>query len=327
MSFVRRVGRSGLEVSALGMGAWAIGGPTMASVDGGARHFGWGEVDDAESIRAIHAALDAGVTFFDTSDIYGCGHSERILGQALAGRRQQVVLATKFGLVPDEHTRRMIGMDASAEYIHRALEGSLRRLGTDYIDLYQFHLPHYLPDYAVHVVDVLERLVRSGKIRAYGWSTDDPNRAAVFATEGPHCAAVQVEMSLLVRNDRMLALCDQHDLAAINRSPLGMGLLTGKMSPGETFDAKDGRRTLPFFQGAVFARRLEQLQAVREVLTQGGRTLAQGALGWLWARSERNIPIPGFRNAAQVQENAGALAFGPLSPRQMAEIDQLLALG
>lgn len=324
MSFSRTLGRSGIQVSGLGIGTWAIGGPTMAGIEFGGRHFGWGEVDDAESLRGLHAALDLGITLFDTADIYGCGHSERLLGQAIKGRRDRVVIATKFGLVPDEYTGRMIGYDASAEYIHRAVEASLRRLQTDYIDLYQFHIGTYLPEFAVHVVDVLERLVKAGKIRAYGWSTDDPARAALFATEGAHCTAVQVELNLLHRNDAMLEACEQHDLAAIDRSPLGMGLLTGKIAADSTFDRTDGRRTMPGFAGAALEGRLKRLEAVREILTQDGCTLAQGALRWLWAQSPRNIPVPGFRTVAQVEENVGALRYGPLSAAQMREIDAVL---
>ncbi|MBO0793993.1 MAG: aldo/keto reductase, partial [Ktedonobacteraceae bacterium] len=132
----RTLGRSGIEVSALGMGCWAIGGPAQAPVSLGSGHFGWGDVDDEESIRAIHAALAAGVTFFETSDVYGAGHSEQVLGRALAGRRQQSVICTKFGFTFDGPTRRMLGRDASPEYIRRACEGSLSRLQTDYLDLY-----------------------------------------------------------------------------------------------------------------------------------------------------------------------------------------------
>ena len=173
----RTLGRSGIEVSALGLGCWAIGGPFWA----GETPLGWGEVDDNESIRAIHAALDLGINFFDTANVYGAGHSERILGRALAGRRSQVVIATKFNAVFDEETRQVIGADASPEGIRRACEDSLRRLNTDYIDLYQFHDNGYPADQAEPVRETLEELVKEGKIRFYGWSTDFPDRAEVFA--------------------------------------------------------------------------------------------------------------------------------------------------
>ena len=135
-AFTRQLGRSGIQVSALGLGCWAIGGP-FTNVDG--VPVGWGDVDDNESIRAIHRALDLGLNFFDTADVYGAGHSEETLGKALAGRRDEVVIATKFGNVFNSETRRMAGEDGSPEYTRKALEASLRRLNTDYVDLYQFH--------------------------------------------------------------------------------------------------------------------------------------------------------------------------------------------
>ena len=181
---LRTLGRSEIEVSAMGLGCWAIGGPFWR----GDTPVGWGEVDDDESIRAIHRALDLGVTFFDTADVYGAGHSERVLARALKGVRESVVIATKFGNVFDEATKQITGSDASPAYIKRACEASLRRLETDYIDLYQFHLNGYEAGKGAKVRDTLEALVAEGKIRAYGWSTDFPDRARVFA-EGDHCAA------------------------------------------------------------------------------------------------------------------------------------------
>ena len=151
----RDLGRSGIEVSAVGMGCWAIGGPFWD----GETPLGWGEVDDQESIRAVHAALDRGVDFFDTANVYGAGHSERVLGQAVAGRRPQVVIATKFSSVFDETTRQVTGSDATPGGIRAACEDSLRRLNTDYIDLYQFHDNGYPAEKAAPVRETLEQLV------------------------------------------------------------------------------------------------------------------------------------------------------------------------
>jgi aryl-alcohol dehydrogenase-like predicted oxidoreductase len=181
------------EIPAIGMGCWAIGGPFWF----GAQPLGWGEVDDQESVAAIHRALDLGIKLFDTANIYGCGHSERVLGRALKGIREQVLVATKFGNTFDESTRQKIGQDASPEGIRRACDESLRRLDTNYIDLYQFHLNDYDPIQAVEVRETLEELVAAGKIRSYGWSTDFPERAAVFA-EGRHNVAVQHELSVFL---------------------------------------------------------------------------------------------------------------------------------
>ncbi|HEY4688690.1 MAG TPA: aldo/keto reductase [Anaerolineae bacterium] len=313
----RKLGRSNIEVSAIGLGCWAIGGPFW--------HDGWvgyGDVDDAESIRAIHAALDRGVNFFDTADAYGCGHSERILGQALAGRREQVVIATKFGYVPDEATRQIIGTDASPDYIRRACEASLRRLNTDTIDLYQFHIHDYDLGKAVEVREALEALVTEGKIRWYGWSlgNEQVEQIRLFA-EGPHCAAIQHTLNIFVDDPLTLAACDEFNLASINQGPLARGILTGKFTADSTFAENDMRRGWGWnFREGRPAERLRQLEALREVLTQDGRTLAQGALGWVLARSERTIPIPGFKTVGQAEENAGTLQFGPLTDTQMQAI-------
>ncbi len=165
-------------------------------------------------------------------------------------------------------------------------------------------------------------LVRDGKIRCYAWSTDDPERARIFA-QGKGCAAVQAAHNVIHDAAAMLALCDEQDLACVNRGPLGMGLLTGKYTKDSRWGPDDVRNrdwVQKGFVGPIF----EKLPLIREVLASGGRTLAQGALAWLWARSPRNLPIPGARTVAQVRENAEAMRFGPLRPDQMKEIERLL---
>lgn len=315
----RTLGRSNIEVSALGMGCWAIGGPFWR----GDKPVGWGDVDDAESMRAIARSLELGVTLFDTSDVYGCGHSERILGEALRGRRDQVVIATKFGNVFDEQTRQITDSSGDPAHIRAACDASLRRLQTDYIDLYQFHLGGYDLDKTDDVIATLEELVDAGKIRWYGWSTDDPERAAKFA-EGPHCAAIQQRLNLFEGNEETLGLCEENNLASLNRGPLAMGLLTGKFNADSTLPANDVRAGNGWdFRSGEQARRLTALDEMRAVLTRDGRTLAQAAIAWLWAHSNATIPIPGFKNVAQVEENAGALAYAPLSNGQMAELATL----
>ncbi|MFF0135097.1 aldo/keto reductase [Streptomyces sp. NPDC005227] len=322
----RTLGSSGIEVSALGFGCWAIGGE-WATPDG--QPLGWGAVDDEESVRAVRRALDLGVTFFDTADAYGAGHSERVLARALGKRRADVVLATKWGNVVDEDRRLLTGADDSPAYARRALTASLRRLDTDWIDLYQLHLSDAGPEQAAELRDTCEEFVREGLIRAYAWSTDDPGRAAVFA-EGEHCAAVQHRLNVLQDAPELVALCEESGLASINRSPLAMGLLTGRHTPGRALAAGDIRSAppawLPGFtgEGGADPQWLARVDALKEILTGGGRTLVQGALGWLWARSPRTVPIPGFRSVAQAEENAGAIAEGPLTAAQMAEVDQVL---
>jgi aryl-alcohol dehydrogenase-like predicted oxidoreductase len=313
----RRLGQSGPLVSAVGFGSWAIGG--AHSRDG--NPIGWGEVDDDESIAAIHEALDAGITFFDTADVYGCGHSERILGSALANHLTEVVIATKFGYTYDEQTRESPGSDASPEYIRWACDASLKRLGVEALDLYQFHLNDYPIDTAEDVVETLEDLVDAGKIRSFGWSTDDPQRAEVFARSA-HCAAIQQSFNILDGNTATLQVAESYGLADIVRSPLGMGLLTGRMGTGTTFSTTDVRSNWDFYGRE--GERLAALEQVRDILTADGRSLAQGSLGWLLARSDAFIPIPGIRTVAQARENAGVLGYGPLSQEQMAQIQDAL---
>jgi aryl-alcohol dehydrogenase-like predicted oxidoreductase len=326
MESTRTLGRCGIEVSALGFGCWAVGGEHRAA---GGQPVGWGRVDDEESVRAIRRALELGVTFFDTADSYGTGHSERILARALGSRRDEVVLATKWGNVFDAATRTLTGADDSPGYARRALTASLRRLGTDRIDLYQLHIADADPARAAVLRDLCEEFVREGLIRAYAWSTDDPVRAAVFA-RGEHCTAVQHRLNVLQDAPEMLALCEASGLASIARSPLAMGLLSGRRRAGQSLEPGDIRSRPPawlpgFREGAgADPEWLSRVEALREVLTSGGRTLAQGALAWIWARSPRTVPIPGFRTVAQAEENAGALAKGPLSAAQAAEADRIL---
>jgi aryl-alcohol dehydrogenase-like predicted oxidoreductase len=321
----RALGRSGIQVSAVGLGCWAAGG----LLPGGGAASGWSGVDDEETIHAIRRGLELGVTFFDTANVYGNGHSERILAQALGDRRKDVVIATKFGYTFDEETREGRGPDASPAGIRRWCESSLRRLNTDVIDLYQFHINEYPAEQAGEVRDTLEALVQEGKIRAYGWSTDFPDRARVFA-DGPNCTAIQVEMNVIDDAADIVELCEASNLAAINRGPLAMGLLTGKYQPNTSLPIEDVRgpgapEWMKYFKdGKPNPEWLNKMEAVREILTSGGRTLAQGALCWLLARSDKTLPIPGFKTVAQVEENAGAMRFGPLAPEQMAEIDRLL---
>lgn len=320
--FTRQLGRSGIEVSAVGFGCWPIGG--LIIQDG--KSVGWGAVDDDESIRAIHRAMDLGVTFFDTAEVYG--RSEDILGRAFAGQRDRVVIATKFGRTYNRERHEIGVNDLRPESMLRSLEGSLRRLNTDYIDLYQLHVGDCPADQALALREALEILVQEGKIRAYGWSTDILENAHLFA-EGPHCVAIQQHLNVFGGNEALLAFCEAQHLASINRGPLAMGLLTGKYTTGSALPADDvrgaGHSWMQLFpDGTPHLEALEKLDAVREILTSGGRTMAQGALAWLWGRSENTIPIPGFKGMQQAEENARAMDFGPLTPDQMAEVQSLL---
>lgn len=320
----RHLGRSGIEVSALGMGCWAIGGPWKFDT----QEAGWGAVDDRESVQAIRAAIALGVNFFDTAANYGAGRSERVLGEAISQDRAKLVIATKFGYRVLEDQGLVSGVETSPGAIRRSCEASLRRLGTGYIDLFLFHVGDYPLDQAVDVRDTLEQLVADGLIRAYGWSTDDPARARLFA-QGAHCASVQHQLDIFEDNPEMLALCETEGLASINRGPLAMGLLTGKYAGGASFEADDlrsgNRDWMAYFKhGQANPEWSARIESIREVLTSNGRTLAQGALAWIWGRSPSTVPIPGFRNEAQTVANAKALEFGPLSHDQLKQIDGLL---
>ncbi len=320
----RNLGRSNIGISAIGMGCWAIGGEWKFDTQAA----GWGAVNDLESTAAIRAAVEMGITFFDTAANYGAGHSEVILGKALGTDRSKVVIATKFGYGVDEARKVVSGIYCSPNDIRSSCTDSLKRLQTDYIDLFQLHVGDYPITAAPEVRETLEQLVQEGLIRAYGWSTDDTARAEVFAN-GNNCAAIQHQQNIFEDNAPMLELVERHHLSSINRGPLGMGILTGKFSNGASFEQSDVRHVSPewmayFKNGQPNAVWLTKLEGIREILCAGGRTLAQGSLAWLLARSDQTIPIPGFRTVKQVQENAAVLEQGALSTLQMEEITVLL---
>lgn len=239
----RRLGRSGLITGPLGVGTWAIGGPFSSGV--GCRYplgapLGYGKTDDKVSIQALRRAADLGIKLFDTADAYGTGHGERILGQALKGMRDRVLICTKFGNTYNEDRRELTGTDASPSYIRRACHASLKRLQTDWIDLYQLHIGELPLDRAAVVADTLDDLCREGLIRQYGWSTDNPVCAAAFADRS-HATAVQFDMNVLEDAPQIVEICEAHNFAGIARLPLAMGFLTGKYSPASYLPSDDIR--------------------------------------------------------------------------------------
>jgi aryl-alcohol dehydrogenase-like predicted oxidoreductase len=249
------------------------------------------------------------------------------------GRRDRVVIVSKFGYRVDEAAKAVTPYGETEEqseiagHIRADLEKSLQRLNTDYLDVYLLHIWGLAIERALSTRGVLEALVAEGKIRTYGWSTDRSDAIRAFSTS-PRCAVVEQQMSVLDGNRELLALCEQWNLASLIRGPLGMGTLTGKLAADSTFQEEDVRRHADwhpaFRNGRITPEWLHDLESIREALTCDGRTLAQGALGWLWARSPQAIPIPGFRNVKQVEENCGAMQFGPLTEAQMIEIDRIL---
>lgn len=320
----RKLGKSGIEVSAMGLSCWATGGLFWK----GDKPLGWEDVDDNESTDAIHRALDLGVTFFDTAAVYGVGHSEGVLGRAVKDCRDKVVIATKFGYTFDVMSREVTGSNLSPEHIRQECQASLRRLETDYIDLYLLHIGSVLPEEAEFASVELDKLCEEGYIRSYGWNTDDVRCARLLA-ENDKYIAVEHELNVLSDAREILELCEEYDLASISRSPLAMGLLTDKLKTDLQLSEDDIRDNEPKLtkyskNGKLGGDWLDKLNAVYDVLTSDGRTIAQGALAWIWARSKQTIPITIFRNIKQVEENTGAMQFGPLTDRQMQEIDLLL---
>lgn len=315
---------NGLEVPRIGIGCWAIGGPFK--MDG--RNDGWGEIDDNQSLRALTLAHELGARLFDTADAYGTGHSEEVLGEAF-GNRPDVVIATKFGFTQDRAKRELTGTDVTPVYMELALDASLKRLKRDRIDLYQLHVGDASAEAMDRLAPALERRAESGDIAAWGWSTDDA-KAVSRVLHFPHFKAVQQGLDVFRDGPEMVALCDKHGLPNLIRSPLAMGFLTGKFTAQSRVSTDDVRGAghswvRDFKDGRPSAESLRKLDAIRDVLTSGGRTIAQGALGWVLARSPQTIPIPGFKTEAQIRDNLGALDKGPLSPAAMAEISALLS--
>jgi aryl-alcohol dehydrogenase-like predicted oxidoreductase len=307
------------EISALGMGCFGIGGPFMRS-DGA--YLAYGEVNDEESIKTIHRAIELGINLFDTADIYGVGRSEKILGKALKEYRETVVIATKFGSVFEEGNPQTLDKkNTSRDYIRSAVEASMKRLQTDFIDIYQLHSSQHDPNDANRVQAILEDLVEEGIIGGYGWSTDDPKRMKVFA-KGKYCNSVQYAMNITLHNDQMIQLCENYNLIGLIRSPLASGILTGKYSEYSKI-ANDHMLAGLDFSQERYKKISKILQELKNLLEQDGRTIIQAQIGYLMATSKTTIPIPGAKTIEQIEENAKTLDFGPLPPELVKKIDDL----
>ncbi|GLQ58115.1 aldo/keto reductase [Devosia nitrariae] len=316
---------NGRTVPRIGIGTWAAGGGVIWAGSNEATVYG--DVDDERSKSAITLAYDLGCRVFDTAAAYGAGNAELLLGEALAGKDDAVIIS-KCGYYGDPTTRRMAPEDASPAGIRHCVEQSRKRLKRDRIDLMLLHINEYPIDKAGAAFDTLGHLRNEGKIGAFGWSTDHPERLAAFVGRRGF-VAVENDYNIFDRADEVMAIAEREKLVSLSRLPLAMGLLTGKYSGGRKVGADDVRATeqpwMKFFKGGAanpdFTRRLE---AVRDLLTTGGRTLAQGALGWILAKSPAALPLPGFTRPDQVRDNLGALEKGPLPAAVMAEIDAVL---
>jgi len=317
--YTRRLGKSNIEVSGLGLGCFGIGGP-FKTKDG--RFLAYGDVNDKESIEVIHKALDLGINLFDTAEAYGTeGRSEKVLGQALKDYRDDVIIATKFSSVYKSRSKIQATKASILEKLHEAVDNSLKRLQTDYIDVYQLHSSRQDPDSALLIGECLEVLVEEGKIRYYGWSTDDATRAEMFS-KGKHCVALQYGLTLTRINTPIARLCEENDLAGIIRSPFASGTLTGKYT-------KNTKRPSNHMLGAVdfdterYEKIFQTLDQLKTLLED--RTLVQGILGYIWAKNDRAIPIPGAKTVDQITEIGQCLDLGPLTKQEMGDIDSLFS--
>ncbi|MFO7900554.1 MAG: aldo/keto reductase [Planctomycetota bacterium] len=296
----RTLGRTGLTVSEVGFGAWAIGGPFQLADTA----IGWGDVDDRTSIDAVHAALDEGVTFFDTADIYGLGHSEEVLGKALAGRRDDVVIATKFGnrVGPNGEWIK----DFSPDWIEQAVDASLDRLRTDRIDVYQCHSAIDVDDYTEETFAALDRLKQAGKIRHAGVSVKFTSHGPEVIRRWPQVEVIQVVYNILARapEDDLLPLAEQNDVGIIARVPLASGFLTGKYNADVTFPPNDHRSHS--WPPAKARRAVEVVDRLRFLERDGAKTMAQAAIQFCLAHPAVGVVIPGAKTATQARDNAGA---------------------
>jgi aryl-alcohol dehydrogenase-like predicted oxidoreductase len=312
----RRLGRSSLELTRVGLGSWAIGG--------GGWQYSWGAQDDKDSIATVHRALDLGINWIDTAAVYGLGHSEEVVGEAVAGRRDKVILATKCGRTWTKDGT--VGHGLKAASVRAELEASLRRLRTDYIDLYQIHWPD--PDADIEEAwTEIAKAVKEGKVRHAGVSNFSAAQLARIQAIHP-VASLQPPYSMLRRGieTEILPYCAANGIGVIVYSPMQMGLLTGTFTKGRvsSLPTDDIRGKNPFFTEPALGRNLALVEALRPIALRAGKSVGELAIAWVLRRPEVTAAIVGGRRPEQVVETVGASGW-ELTPEVVAEVDALIA--